>query len=143
MATKTWDGTTNDWYNNNGADWTPVGDPASTDDVFINSGQANLQSGDAGFTVASITLSNSGSLAITDRGMIQSITGNLTNSGRVYVDTNGGTVGSTLTIGGTLRNSNIVQIGSNNGSLSGLTTVIAGGLDNIGTILTASGNCPL
>src|SRR5690349_2682805 len=133
MATKIWDGTTNDWYHNNGADWIPVGNPAATDDVFINSGQAYLKSGDFGFTVASITLSNAGNLAIADGGMIQTITGNFTNNGRVYVDTNGGTFGSafgsTLTIGGILRNSNLIQIGSSDGSLAGLTTVITEGLN--------------
>jgi hypothetical protein len=47
MAMKTWNGSTADWYTNNGGDWTPPGDPGSGDDVVINSGEAELLSGDA------------------------------------------------------------------------------------------------
>ena len=100
MTTKTWDGATNDWYANNGADWSPAGDPAATDQVIINSGEAFLNSGDAGFTVASITLS--GVLAIADPGVTQSVTGAFANSGGFYVDTGSGQGGSTVTIGGAL-----------------------------------------
>jgi len=80
MTAKTWDGTTNDWYKDDGADWGPAGDPAADDQVIINTGEAYPNSGDAGFTVASITLSNSGILAIADPGVTQSVTGAFANS---------------------------------------------------------------
>ena len=79
ITTKTWDGTTNDWFNNNGADWNPAGDPAAGDSVLINSGEAYLTTGDAGITVAS--LANSSVLAIADPGVTQAVTGNFANSG--------------------------------------------------------------
>jgi len=78
MTTKTWDGTTNDWYNDDGADWSPAGDPAAGDNVVINGGEAYPNSGDAGFTAAS--LSNSGVPAIADPGVTQSVTGAFANS---------------------------------------------------------------
>ncbi len=141
MTTKTWDGTTNDWYNDNGADWSPAGDPAATDQVIIDSGEAYLNSGDAGFTVASITLSSSGVLAIADPGVTQAVTGKFVNSGGFYVDTASGLGGSTVTIGGTLTNSGTLQIGPSDFSLSSPDQVTASHLNNTGTIaLYGSGN---
>jgi hypothetical protein len=136
MTTKTWDGSTNDWYANNGADWSPAGDPAATDQVVINSGEAYLNSGDAGFTVASITLSSSGALAIADPGATQRVTGAFANSGAFNVDTGDGQGGSNVTIGGTLTNSGVIQVGNNGyfGILSASATVTAPNLANTGTI---------
>jgi hypothetical protein len=58
----------------------------------------------------------------------------LANTGNIYLDDQGGQGGSTLTIGGTLTNTNYIQIGSGNNSLSAMTTLSAAGLTNIGTI---------
>ena len=73
--------------------------------------------------------SNAGQLQLQD-GATLTTTGGLSNSGgNLYVN-NGGSGGSSLTIGGTLTNSNFVQVG--NGSLA--TTVTAQGLSNTGRI---------
>jgi hypothetical protein len=40
MTTKTWSGSSADWYADSGGDWSPPGDPGSGDDVVINSGEA-------------------------------------------------------------------------------------------------------
>ncbi|HKN26930.1 MAG TPA: hypothetical protein VJY34_03215, partial [Roseiarcus sp.] len=129
MTTKTWDGTTNDWYNNNGADWSPTGDPAATDDVIVNGGEAQLNPGDAGFTVASITLSNSGVLAIADPGVTQSVTGNVTNTaGSLDLQ-----YGGALSVSGNLTNSG--ALGLDDGTPgSGSSLTVGGNLTNTGTL---------
>src|SRR5208283_1767738 len=76
MTTKTWNGSNADWYTNNGGDWSPPGDPGSGDAVVINSGEAQLLSGDAAINVASISIGGSGFLAIQDPGATQSVSGN-------------------------------------------------------------------
>jgi hypothetical protein len=67
MTTKTWNGSTADWYTNNGGDWILPGDPGSGDAVGINSGECELQSGDAAISVASISITG-GIFAIQDPG---------------------------------------------------------------------------
>jgi hypothetical protein len=56
MTTKTWNGSTADWYTNSGGDWNPAGDPGAGDDVVINGGDAQLLSGDAAISVRSISI---------------------------------------------------------------------------------------
>ena len=56
MTTKTWNGSTADWYTNSGGDWSPAGDPGASDDVVISSGEAELLSGDAAIAVQSISV---------------------------------------------------------------------------------------
>ena len=60
MTTKTWNGSNADWYTSNGGDWTPPGDPGAGDAVVINGGEAQLISGDAGISVASISITVAG-----------------------------------------------------------------------------------
>jgi len=107
MTTKTWNGSTADWYFNNGGDWSPPGDPGSSDAVVINSGEAQLVSGDAGISVASISITG-GLLAIQDPGVTQSVSGNVSVSGSGSLQLDGGNIGgaggSSMTIGGTLTN---------------------------------------
>jgi hypothetical protein len=131
--TKTWNGSNADWYANSSGDWTPPGDPAATDDVAIGSGTVTLAVGDAGISVNSITLSGSGVLQIRDPGGMQAVAGNLALSGsaQLLID-DGGSGGSSLTIGGTLANSGTIDIG--NSGISASTTVNAAGLSNTGTI---------
>src|SRR5271166_2008693 len=131
MATKTWNGSNADWYDNSGGDWSPTGDPATTDDVSIPSGTVTLANGDAGISVNSITLSSPGVLQIHDPGATQSVTGNLTNSGTLDVDTGSTQGGSSLTVGGVLANTGTVQAGSvffNNTTAP--TALTLGGLTN-------------
>jgi hypothetical protein len=52
MTTKTWNTGTADWYTSKGGVWNPAGDPGSSDNVVINSGEPELLSGDAGINVA-------------------------------------------------------------------------------------------
>ncbi len=105
MATNTWSGATADWYTS--ADWSR-GVPTRTSAVVINSGAPLLQSGDAGITVASISMGG-GALVIEDPSQTQSVLGNVSiaSGGRVGIsgapNSGGGIVGaSTLTIGGSL-----------------------------------------
>ncbi len=142
MTTKTWNGSTADWYFNNGGDWSPPGDPGSGDAVVINSGEAQLVSGDAAISVASISITG-GLLAIQDPGVTQSVSGNvsISGSGSLQLDGNniGGSGGSSLTIGGNLTNSstngNGVSIGTPGITSADTVTVNGtGGLSNTGQI---------
>src|SRR5208282_1388707 len=79
-------------------------------------------------TALSGLTSNAGQLQLQD-GAALTTNGDLTNSGNLYVN-NGGSGGSSLSIGGTLTNSNYVLIGDSNVA----TTVTAEGLSNTGRI---------
>jgi hypothetical protein len=138
MTTKTWNGATADWYANSGGDWTPAGDPGPSDNVVINSGDAQLLSGDAAISVASITVAG-GSLAIQDPGKTQSVNGNVSVTGTGWAQVDGvyvgGAGGSALTIGGNLTNSSTSGAGVSVGntgitSASTLTVNGTGGLSN-------------
>ena len=93
MTTKIWNGSTADWYADSGGDWSPAGDPTSGDDVEINSGEAEVLSGDPAFSVNSIAIGGSGALDIQDPGVTQSIgDGGVTLSsgtGSLQVDASG------------------------------------------------------
>src|SRR5207245_823146 len=70
---------------------------------------------------------NSGTFGLTQIAAL-TITGNFTNSGALNLDTNGfGDGGGSLTIGGTLNNTNAVQVGPSNGNLTAATTLTLGG----------------
>ena len=125
-----------DYWQSGTANWDTrsawsAGVPKSGNDVYINSYYANPQVTAKFGTVASIT--NSGALTFIDAGA-SSVTGGVTNSSRVWFDVFSGNGGSSLTIGGTLTNDGILQIGPNNGTLSTASTVRTAGLTNIGTI---------
>src|SRR5439155_1384266 len=80
-------------------------------------------------TVHSSEISDSSAAcAVNDSGL--TVTVGLTNGGNLLVDSSGGQGGTTVSIGGTLNNSNYVAIG--NGSLSAATTVTAASLSNAG-----------
>ena len=142
MTTKTWNGSIADWYTNSGGDWSPPGDPATTEDVVINSGEPELLSGDAAIRVNSITVTG-GLLAIQNPGQTQSVIGNvsITGNGAVELDGSnfGGSGGSSLTIGGTLTNSssNLYGLYIGNAGITSADTVTVqgtGGLSNTGYI---------
>ena len=121
----------------NGADWIPAGDPTFQDDVFINGGEADLNPGDAGFTVASITQSGQptllGVLDIAIPGATQSVFSQVLINGSGYLGVDAaGEGGSSLSIGGLLTNFGDFFIG--NSGISAATTVTAGALENLGTI---------
>ena len=109
MTTKTWNTGTADWYTSNGGDWNPAGDPGPSDDVVINSGEAELLSGDAGDHRASIPIGGSGFLAIQDPEQLNRSAETCRSPATARVQLDGpnfvGGGGSSLTIGGTLTNS--------------------------------------
>ena len=143
MTTKTWNGSNADWYTNNGGDWTPRATPAPATLSSSIAGNLELLSGDPGISVASISISGQGFLAIQDPGVTQSVSGNVTVSGSGSLELdgifNGGAGGSSLTIGGNLSNSSTsnggVSVG-NTGITSADTLTVngTGGLSNTGTI---------
>ncbi len=79
MTTR-WVGRANDWYAGTCFCWRPASDPAGADDVMINSGEADLNSGRAEFRAASLTQSKSGVLAIDDPGATQAGARNVSNT---------------------------------------------------------------
>jgi hypothetical protein len=140
MTTKTWNGSSADWYADSGGDWSPPGDPGSGDSVVINSGEVELLSGAAAFSVASLTVTG-GTLAIQDPGKTQSVSGAVSVSGAGSLELDGayigGAGGSALTIGGNLTNSgtnsNGVDVGNTGiSSADTLTVNGTGGLTNAG-----------
>jgi hypothetical protein len=134
MATKTCNGSTNDWYTNNGGDWSPPGDPGSSDNVVINSGEAQLLSGRCR-NPRSVNLHRGGALYIQDPGKTQSVSGNVSvTSGALIMDQNNANGGSQRSIGGTLTNSGTIDVGPNNNSLSAADAVTAAALSNGGAI---------
>ena len=92
-------------------------------------------------TVVSITIGNSyyppyyysPSLTFIDAGA-SSVAGGVTNSSRLLFDVSSENGGSSLTIGGTLTNEGLMQIGPSDGTLSAASTVLAGSIANTGTI---------
>ncbi len=135
MTTKTWNDSTADWYFDSGDDWTPAGDPGSSDAVVINSGEPELESGDAAISVASISITG-GTLSIQDPGVTQAVSGSVTISGSGELALDGANIGggggTSLTIGGTLTtNGNGISIG-NTGITSADTVTVngTGGLSN-------------
>ncbi len=89
--------------------------------VTISSGEA--------FTVGSVHISDPAATLRLDDATLKDV-GIFTNSGTLYVDPGYAEGGSKLTIGGTLANSGVVQIGPNTLNLSAATTVTLGGLTN-------------
>ena len=102
-------------------------------DAFIEDSTA-LGSNSALTGLASI---GAGALFALHDGAAVSTTGALVNDGDVYLDTNAGNGGSSLTVGGTLTNSQ--ELGIGNTALSAADKVTAASLDNTGKIqLTGS-----
>ena len=107
MTTKTWNGSTADWYTSNGGDWTPTGDPGASDAVVINSGEGELQrrrwdqrSVDLDHGRASRNSRSWGNPIGQRRRFGQRQRLAAARRGKI-----GGAGGSSLTIGGTLTNS--------------------------------------
>jgi hypothetical protein len=111
---------------------------ADASDTTSNSALAHLASNAGTFQFrngagladqATSTFATSGNFALIENATFSTLAGiGFTNSGAVYLDSDGGTGGSTLTIGGTLTNSGTIQIG--NTGLSAPSTMTAGALVN-------------
>src|SRR5271169_3353074 len=113
MATVSWKSGVSGNWNTDPSDWSTGSAPAAGDDAIIAaSGGYTVSITGQINPVASITLSDtSATLAIADPGGTETVTGGLTNSGAVDVDS-GGPGGTTLSIGGTLTDTNFIQIGN-------------------------------
>ncbi len=117
-------------WNNDPTDWSTGTPPNAGDDAQIANGNVTITSQIA--AISSLTLGTAGLLTIHSAGVVQSITGSLSNSGNLDLDSNG-IGGSALTVGGTLINSGNLAIG--NTGLTAATVLTVGGLTNTGNIL--------
>src|SRR5262245_8036913 len=99
MATKTWLDGSDNWTVP--GDWSGASLPGAGDDVVISTGNPQVTSNVG--TVASVN--NSAQLQFHNGGVLI-VTGDFTNSGVFQFDAFFGEGGSSLTIGGTLTNTN-------------------------------------
>jgi hypothetical protein len=127
MATIKWLVGSGTW--NTAAKWSPNSVPGPTDDAVVDAAGSYTVTIDApAIDVGSITISDSSASLVANNGQTETVVGDLTNGGSLGVDNGGGQGGTTLSIGGTLTNSNFLQVGNNNLA----TTVTAQGLSNTG-----------
>ena len=126
MADQIWNGSADDWATP--GDWSGGSVPAAGDAVTVAAGDPDVTGNDG--TIASLAVGVSGNVAVDD-GMLAT-TGDLVIQGQVYVDPYFGSAqgvgGSQLSVGGTLDNSQTVEIG--NGSLANATVVTANAVTN-------------
>src|SRR5579883_1712288 len=141
--------TAGDWSNCNGT--SPNNGAGNTYDVTISNGGAPQLT--SAITIGNVTITNSawdlvgspasanltggvtnngGTVNLSNGATLTTTTDFSNSSGNLEVDLFGGQGGSTLNVGGTLTNSNTVDIG--NTGLSSATTVTAAALSNTGTI---------
>jgi hypothetical protein len=119
VATITWLAGDGNWVT--AADWGLATVPEPSDDAAISASGSYFVSITTLISVGSINASDSGALlSILDPGDSESVTGDLSNSRGVFLDNTDGE-GTTLIIGGTLTNSNQLQVG--NIGLSSATTL--------------------
>src|ERR1700688_4190693 len=102
MTTVSWLSGVNGNWNINPTDWNTGSPPAAGDDAVISvSGTYTVSITSQINPVATITLGATGAtLAIVDPGVTQSVTGTVSNSGTLSLDTAGSSVGSLLSVGG-------------------------------------------
>jgi hypothetical protein len=124
MTKDKWVDASDNW--NTPSDWS-TGLPDASSDVVIKYGEPVVTASIG--IVNSISIRDLASLDFIDAGS-SSVAEGVTNSGSLNLDTNSGGGGSSLTIGGTLRNSVELEIGPLDGTLSAASTVEAGHLQN-------------
>ncbi len=133
------------WNNASGGSWSVASNwsptdtvPGSGDDAFIAIAGSYTVSLTATITVASLTISDASAvLQIQDAGGDDTVAGALDNDGSVGVDAIGAG-GSTLTVGGSLTNSNYLQVGNSGMTAASLLTV-GMTFDNTGGVLDLYG----
>jgi hypothetical protein len=129
---------TDTWTYEGTANWDTPGDwsagvPTTSSDVVIDEGSPEVTASFA--TVASISIGGPAwtgpELLFTDAGA-SSVTGDVTNSGDLYLDRANGDGGSSLTIGGALTNGGNIEIGPTvyDWTLSAASTITATSLTN-------------
>ena len=110
---------------------------AANSQLSLNGAMASVQDSDGVQNDALTGLSTVTGTLYMENGQNVSTSGDMTLTGRINVDYDGGSGGSTLAIGGVLTNSGTLQVG--NGNLSKADSVSATGLTNTGTVyLTGS-----
>ena len=131
MALVKWNVGSGNW--NLSSSWDTGSVPGSSDDAIIALPGSYTVSITSPISIGSVSITNtSASLAINDSGHTEVVTGDFTNGGSLLLDRFGGQGGSHLSVGGTLTNSNLLQIG--NTGLSAADDVTAAGLVNTGRI---------
>jgi filamentous hemagglutinin len=146
MAAISWKNpVTGDWAT--AANWIPGKVPGAGDAVTIAVPGFYTVNLTTPVKVGSIVISNTSALlAVQDPGQTETVSGAVSNSGALQVDT-GGPGGTTLNIGGTLTNLHVVNIGNN--AATATTKVGVGGLNNSanssvnltgGAVLTVAGS---
>jgi hypothetical protein len=132
MATVIWtDGSAN-WTTV--ADWSSGTVPGPSDNVFISNSGSYTVSITTTVNVNSVAVSDANAALTLENGAALSLTGGMTVGGSLDIDTDGGTSGSTLNVGGDLTNSGTVDIGTGFNRDGGSTVTIAGNLNNSGTL---------
>ena len=128
MSKSTWTGAaSSDW--DDAGNWSPAGVPGASSDVTIATGTPLAVASASIGTVNSITDSSDLSFESAGTNTVATV---LDNTGRLYVDANGGEGGTILNIRETLTNSHTLRIG--NATLSASDEVTAAALDNTGRI---------
>ena len=123
--------------NPSGAGFSVIGSSSHPATLAFSSGGSGFTSNGGSFLLSNTTpltlnnaFTNSGTFQLAGTSAV-TIGGDFANSGSLLADISGfGDGGASLTIGGTLNNTNTVQIGPNNGTLTAATTLTLGGLSN-------------
>ncbi len=126
------------WIYTGSASWTTTADwsggvPVSTSDVVVAQGNPLVTA-----AVAIGSLTNSAAVTFSNAGA-STISGAVSNTGKLTFDGNSGQGGFSLAIGGVLTNTGVVRLGATNNSLSKSDIVQAGGLANSGKLLLNGG----
>ena len=137
MATVQWkSAASGNWTD--ASDWDSGTAPGVADDAVLSVSGFYTVALTTPISVASITIGDTSAfLQIEDPGGDDVASGNVANSGTIGFDT-GGAGGSTLTVGGGLTNSNIIQVGNGGMTASSLLSV-GGGFTNTGAALDLTG----
>lgn len=130
------------WTLAGSANWTTAKDwsagvPTSTSHVVVAQGDPLVT---GAIRIASLT--NSTTVTFSDAGA-STISGAVSNAGKLTLDGNSGQGGSSLSIGGVLTNTGIVRVGATDNSLSASDTVQARGLVNSGGRLLLYGGAKI
>ncbi len=124
MTTITWSsGVTGDWFT--ASAWTPAIVPGAGDDVTIatNSGVVINSPTDPAASAASVTIATASNLQLENVAAL-SVAGGFANAGQLVMDGGPyGWAGASLTIGGTLDNTGVVNV-SNDGSFGGYSPLV-------------------
>ena len=137
MATVNWkNAASGNW--NNAANWDTGSTPGASDNAVISVAGSYTVALNTPISVGSITIGDSAAaLQIQDAGGTEAVNGSVANSGYLGLDA-GGAGGSTMTVGGSLTNTNTLQVGNGGMTAASLLT-IGGGLTTSNATLSVVG----